>query len=65
MQKLVFEYSDFNDDNAYQNQHVIQEILSLDNLISKEIYSILISNSVTKPNLINYFEQILENATLD
>ena len=42
--KLIFDYSDINENDLYQNHHVIKgaRILSLSKLSSKEIYSILI-----------------------
>ena len=48
--KLIFNYSDINDNHFYQNHHVIKgaRILSLGKLSSKEIDSILISNTFKK-----------------
>ena len=65
--KLIFDYSDINENELYQNRHVVKgaRILSLDKLSSKEIYSVLISNRVNKPTSNIYFEKLFENATLD
>ena len=51
LQKIIFDYSDFNKNDLSQNHHVIKgaRILPLDKLSSKQIYSILISNIVNKP----------------
>ena len=48
--KLIFDYSDINEKHLYQNHHVIKgvRIFSLGKLSSKEIYSILVSNTVNK-----------------
>ena len=50
-----------------QNHHFIKgaRILPLDNLSSKEIYSILISNIKNKATSNIYFENLFENTTLD
>ena len=68
MEKLIFDNSDINKNDLYQNHHVIKvaRILSLDKLSSKEIYSVLISNTVNnKPTSNLYFEKLFENTTLD
>ena len=51
METLNSTYSNVEEENWYQNHHVIKaaRILSTDKLSSKEIYSILISNTVNKP----------------
>ena len=63
----VFDYNDINENDLFQNHHVIKRarILSLEKLFSKEIYSILISNIVNKPTSNIYFEKLFENTTLD
>ena len=65
--KIIFDYSDINENDLCQNHHVIKgaRILPLDKLSSKEIYSILISNIVNKPTSNIYFEKLFENTTLD
>ena len=65
--RIVFDYNDINDNDLFQNHHVIKRarILSLEKLFSKEIYSILISNIVNKPTSNIYFEKLFENKTLD
>ena len=64
--KLIFDYSDINENDLYQSYHVIREarILSIDNLSSMEIYSIRISNTVNKPTSNIYFEKLFENTKL-
>ena len=49
--RIFFDYNDINENDLFQNHHVIKRarILSLEKLFSKEIYSILISNIVNKP----------------
>ena len=49
--KLIFDYSGINENDLYQNHHVIERagILPLDKLSSTEIYSILTSNVADKP----------------
>ena len=60
--KLIFDHSDINENDLYQNHHIIKaRILSLNKISSKEIYSILISNTVNEPTLNNYFEKLFEN----
>ena len=63
----VFDYNDINENDLFQNHHVIKRarILSLKKLFSKEIYSILISNIVNKPTSNICFEKLFENTTLD
>ena len=58
--KVIFDYSNVNENDLSQNHHVIKEarILPLDRLSSKKIYSILISNTVNKPSI--YFENCLK-----
>ena len=65
--KTIFDYSDINENDLYQNQHVIKEarILSLGKLSSKDIYSILISSTVNKPTSNICFEKLFEYTTLD
>ena len=65
--RIVFDYNDINENDLFQNHHVIKRarILSLEKLFSKEIYSILISNIVNKPTSNIYFEKLFENKTLD
>ena len=65
--KVIFDYSDINENDLCQNHHVIKgaRILPLDKLSSKEIYSILISNIVNKPTSNIYFEKLFENTTHD
>ena len=65
--KIIFDYSDINENDLCQNHRVVKRarILPLDKLSSKEIYSILISNNVSKPTSNNYFEKLFENTTLD
>ena len=48
---IIFDYSDINLNDLFQNHHVIKgaRILPLGKLSSEEIYSILISNIVNKP----------------
>ena len=67
METNNFDYSDINENDFCQNNHVIKgaRILPLDKLFSKEIYSILISNIVNKPTSNIYFEKLFENTTLD
>ena len=49
--KIIFDYSNINENNLCQNHQVIREarILPFDKLPSKEMYSILIQNIVNKP----------------
>ena len=63
----VFDYNDINENDLFQNHHVIKRarILSLEKLFSKEIYSILISNIVNKPTSNIYFEKLFEDTTYD
>ena len=65
--KNFFDCNDINENDLCQNHHVIKgaRILSLDQLSSKEIYSILTSNIVNKPTSNIYFEKLFENTTLD
>ena len=65
--KKFFDCNDINENDLCQNHHVIKgaRILSLDQLSSKEIYSILTSNIVNKPTSNIYFEKLFENTTLD
>ena len=67
LKQLIFDYSDSNENDLYKNHHLIKEtrILSLDKSSSKEIYSILISDTVNKPTSNIYFEKLFENTTLD
>ena len=50
-EKLIFDYSDINENDLYQNHRITKEatIESLNKLSSKDMYSILISNTVNKP----------------
>ena len=53
MEKLIFDYSDINENDLYRNCHINKgaKLLSIDKLSSsKEIYLILISNTINKPN---------------
>ena len=65
--QITFDYSDINENHLCQNHHVIKGTRSLpiDKLSSKEIYSILISNTVNKPTSNIYFEKLFENTSLD
>ena len=65
--KNFFDCNDINENDLCQNHHVIKgaRILSLDQLSSKEIYSILTSNIVNKPTSNIYFENLFENTILD
>ena len=65
--KIIFDYSDSNENDLCQNYHVITgaRILPLDKLSLKKIYSILIRNIVNKPTSNIYFEKLFENTTLD
>ena len=65
--KIIFDYNDINENDLCQNHHVVKRarILPLDKLSSKEIYSILISNNISKPISNIYFEKLFENTTLD
>ena len=60
--KLIFDHSDINENDLYQNHHIIiKAILSFNKISSKKIYSILISNTANEPTLNNYFEKLFEN----
>ena len=65
--KIIFDYSDMNENDLCQNHHVIKggRILPHDKLSSKEVYSILILNIVNKPPSKIYFEKLFENTTFD
>ena len=64
---LISNYSDTDEENVCQNHHVIKgaRIFSADELSSKEINSILISNIVNKPTSNTYLEKLFENTTID
>ena len=61
-EKLIFNYSDINEDDLYQNHHDIKgaRILFLNKLSSKEIYSILIPKTVNKPTSNIYLKNCLK-----
>ena len=65
--KIIFDYSDINENDLCQNHHVIKgaRILPHDKLSSKEVYSILILNIVNKSPSKIYFEKLFENTTFD
>ena len=65
--QTVFDYSNINKNDLYQNHHVIKRarILPFDKLFSMEVYSILISNIVNKPTSNVCFEKLFQNTTLD
>ena len=65
--KIIFDYSNINENNLCQNHRIIKGVrtLPLDKLSSKEIYPILISNIVNKPTSNIYFEKLFENTALD
>ena len=65
--KIIFDYSDINENDLCQNHHVIKGARTLphDKLSSKEVYSILILNNVNKPPSKIYFEKLFENTTFD
>ena len=65
--KTIFDYSDINEKDLWQNHQVIKgtRILPFDKLSSEEINLILISNIVNKPTSNIYFEKLFENTTLD
>ena len=67
MEKTIFDYSDVNENDLWQNHHVIKgtRILPFDRLSSEEINSILVSKIVNKPTSNIYFEKLFENTTLD
>ena len=60
--KLIFDYSDTNENDLYQTHHVNKgpRTLSINKLSSMEMYSILISNAVNKPIPNIYFENCLK-----
>ena len=60
--KIIFDYSDTNENDLYQTHHVNKRarILSIKKLSSMEMYSILISNTVNKPIPNIYFENCLK-----
>ena len=64
--KVIFDYSNINENDLSQNHHGITgtRILPLDKLFSKEIYSILIRNIVNKPTSNIYFKKLIKNKTL-
>ena len=64
---LIFNYTGTNENDLYQNHHVIKgaRILFVNKLSSKEMYAVLILNTVNKPTSNIYFEKSFENTTLD
>ena len=65
-EKVIYIYSDIKKNGLYQNHQVIKEprFLPVNNLFSKEICSILMSNDVNKQTLNVSFEKLFENTTL-
>ena len=62
---LISDYSDLDEENLYQNHHVIKELECFLPLPSMEIYSILLSNIINTPTSNVCFKKLFESTTLD